>query len=81
MSVKSFVATEAPRGTVKAGKSDVVYFSARQTQVTKKNVKGIPEIGLTIKATVDSPRTRRAIRRALGGAFGKEKLLKSEFNL
>lgn len=81
MPTKSFVSNPTPWGVVAAGKSDVVYFSSRPSQVTKKNVKGIPEIGLTIKATVDSNRTRRAVRRSVGGAFGREKLLKLEFNL
>ena len=70
--------TKMPRGVVGAGKPEVNYLSYRPTPVTKKNVKGIPGMDLTIKATVGSPRTSRAIRRAVNGAFGKETLLTSE---
>jgi hypothetical protein len=71
-----------PYGIVNAGKSEIKnYFSFRPTPVAKKKVKGVPGMDLTIKTTVDSPRTSRAIRRTLGGSFGKENLLASEFNL
>jgi hypothetical protein len=71
-----------PYGIVNAGKPEVKnYFSFRPTPVTKKKVKGIQELGLTIKSTVNSPRTSRAIRRSVNGSFGKERLLASEFNL
>jgi hypothetical protein len=71
-----------PYGIVSAGKPEVKsYFDFRPTPVTKKKVKGIQEIGLTIKSTVNSPRTSRAIRRSVNGSFGKERLLASEFNL
>ena len=73
--------TTMPFGVAEAGKSGVNYFVFRPTPVTKKNVKGIPGMDLTIKATVNSPRTSRAVRRALGGSFGKERLLSSEYNL
>lgn len=73
--------TEIPYGIVSAGKSKVNYLTYRPTSVTKKNVKGIPGMDLLLKATVDSPRTSREIRRALGGSFGREKLLSHEFNL
>jgi hypothetical protein len=67
-----------PYGIISAGKSEGNYFP---TPVTKKKVKGIPGMDLTIKKTVDSPRTSRAVRRSVNGAFGKERLLNSEFNL
>jgi hypothetical protein len=70
-----------PYGIVNAGKPEVNYFNFRPTPVTKKKVKGIQELGLTIKSTVNSPRTSRAIRRSVNGSFGKERLLASEFNL
>ncbi len=72
---------KTPRGVVGAGKPEINYLGYRPSSVTKKNVKGIPGMDLDIKATVSSPRTSRAIRRAVGGAFGKETLLKSENNL
>jgi hypothetical protein len=70
-----------PYGIVAAGKSNVNYLGFRPTPVTKKNVRGIPNMDLTIKATVNSPRTSRAIRRSMNGSFGKETLIKEEFNL
>ena len=71
-----------PFGIVSAGKPEVKqYFAFRPTPVTKKKVKGVPGMDLNIETTVVSPRTSRAIRRSLGGAFGKESLLSSEFNL
>ncbi len=70
-----------PYGVSSAGVSNIEYFSFRPTPVTKKNVKGVPGMDLTIRATVDSPRTSRAIRRSVNGSFGKENLLSSEFNL
>ena len=69
---------KAPRGVIAAGKPEVNYLSYRPTPVTKKNVRGIPGMDLDLKATVSSPRTSRAIRRATNGAFGHEKVLKSE---
>ena len=78
---KSFEVETVPVGTISAGKSNVNYFSFRPTPVTTKKVKGIPGMDLTIRATVNSPRTSRAIRRAVGGSFGKNELLASEFNL
>ena len=71
----------APFGVAEAGRAEVNYLRYNPTPVTKKNVKGIPGMDLTIRTTVDSPRTSRAIRRSLNGAFGQEKLLLSEFNL
>lgn len=70
-----------PYGISSAGKPEVNYFDFRPTPIVKKNVRGIPGMDLTIQATVDSPRTSRAIRRSVNGSFGKEKLLLSEFNL
>ena len=82
MSVNSSEVTPVKvRGVVGAGKTNVIYFSARQPKVTQKTIKGITSLGITIKATVDSPRTRRVIRRSVNGAFGKEKILKEEFQL
>ena len=72
---------QRPFGVVGAGKPEVRYMDYRPTPVTKKNVKGIPGMDLDLKATVGSPRTSRAIRRAVCGAFGRESLLKSENNL
>lgn len=72
---------KTPHGVVAAGKSDVNYLSFRPTPVTKKNVKGIAGMDLTIQTTMNSPLTSRAIRRSLNGAFGKETLIKEEFNL
>lgn len=80
MSLKSNEAV-IPVGTVSAGNPGVRYFDFRPTRVTKSNVKGVPGMDLTVKATVSSPRTSRAIRRAVNGAFGKEKILKSENRL
>jgi hypothetical protein len=73
--------TTIPYGVASAGKSDINYLCFRPTPVTTKKVKGIPGMDLTIRATVNSPRTSRAIRRAVGGSFGKESLLASEYNL
>jgi hypothetical protein len=70
-----------PYGIVSAGRSDVNYFAFRPTPVTKKRVKGIPGMDLTIMATVNSPRTSRAVRRSVDGSFGKNELLSSEFRL
>jgi len=79
---KSFEVETVPVGTISAGNSEVKsYFSFRPTPVTTKKVKGIPGMDLTIRATVNSPRTSRAIRRAMNGSFGKNELLASEFNL
>lgn len=72
---------QTPRGVVSAGRSAVNYFDFRPSPVTKKQVKGIPGMDLTIKTTVNSPRTSRAIRRSVNGSFGKEELLSTEFNL
>ena len=73
--------TTIPFDVVEAGKSKVIYFSFHPAQVTQKKVKGIPGMDLTIKATVNSPITSREVRRSLGGSFGKERLLSSEYNL
>jgi hypothetical protein len=78
---ESFEETTIPYGIVGAGKSEVNYLSYRPTQVATKKVKGIPGMDLTIKTTVVSPRTSRAIRRSVNGSFGNERLLASEFNL
>ena len=78
---ESFEVKTIPYGIVGAGSSEVQYFSFRPTPVTKKKVRGVPGMDLTIETTVDSPRTSRAIRRSVNGSFGKEKLLSSEFNL
>jgi hypothetical protein len=79
--LKSFNESTIPFGIVASGKSKVNYFDFRPTPVTKKNAKGIPGMDLTIKSTVNSPRTSRSIRRSLNGSFGRESLLTSEFNL
>jgi len=82
MSVKSFEVKTIPYGVVDAGKPEIKnYFDFRPSPVAKKKVKGIPGMDLTIKTTVVSPKTSRAIRRSVNGSFGKEKLLSSEFNL
>ena len=78
---KSFKVQTTPYGVSAAGKPEVNYFDFRPTPVTKRNVKGVPGMDLSLKATVDSPRTSRAIRRSVNGSFGREKLLSSEFNL
>lgn len=67
-----------PYGVAEAGRPKTKYYPSR---VTKKNVRGIPGMDLTIQATVNSPKTSRAVRRSMNGAFGKESLLSSEFNL
>jgi len=78
---ESFNEVKTPHGVVAAGRSKVNYFDFRPTPVTQKNVKGIPGMDLTIKATMNSPKTSRAIRRSVNGSFGKETLLSEEFQL
>ena len=79
---KSVEVKTIPYGIVEAGKPEVKsYFDFRPTPVAQKKVKGIPGMDLTIKTTVVSPRTSRAVRRSVNGSFGKESLLSSEFNL
>ena len=78
---KTFNESTIPFGVSNAGKPEVDYLCFHAAQVTKKKVKGIPGMDLTIKATVNSPRTSREVRKSVNGSFGKENLLSSEYNL